>query len=60
DALKEIAKMLGKSDWDFNADPCGVEGGWGDNKDYSSTTNAVTCDNFTNAHNNTTIHVISV
>ncbi|KAK3405495.1 hypothetical protein EUGRSUZ_K01987 [Eucalyptus grandis] len=60
DALKEIAKMLGKSDWDFDADPCGVEGGWGDNKDYSSTTNAVTYDNFTNAHNNTTIHVISI
>ncbi|KAL3715802.1 hypothetical protein ACJRO7_007537 [Eucalyptus globulus] len=60
DALKEIAKMLGKSDWDFDVDPCGVEGGWGDNKNNDATTNAVTCKNFTDAHKNTISHVISI
>ncbi|KAK3420242.1 hypothetical protein EUGRSUZ_G01055 [Eucalyptus grandis] len=41
DALKEIAKMLGKSDWDFDADPCGKEGGWGDDKYTDTAPNAV-------------------
>ncbi|KAL5716589.1 hypothetical protein ACHQM5_018257 [Ranunculus cassubicifolius] len=34
DALKEIAKTMGKKDWDFSVDPCG----WSQSKD-----NNVTC-----------------
>ncbi|KAI6687149.1 hypothetical protein NL676_023977 [Syzygium grande] len=60
DALREIAATLGKKDWDFNADPCGVEGGWGDNKVIGATTNAVTCQNITDANNNTVSHVVSI
>ncbi|KAL3715800.1 hypothetical protein ACJRO7_007535 [Eucalyptus globulus] len=60
DALKEIAKMLGKLDWDFDVDPCSVEGGWGDDKLLGRTTNAVTCKNFTDAHNNTISHVHNI
>ncbi|XP_048129591.1 probable leucine-rich repeat receptor-like serine/threonine-protein kinase At3g14840 [Rhodamnia argentea] len=65
-ALKEIAKTLGKRGWDFRADPCGVEGGWGKTKDINGSTitdanaNAVTCGNFTDADNNTVPHVISI
>ncbi|XP_056173116.1 probable leucine-rich repeat receptor-like serine/threonine-protein kinase At3g14840 [Syzygium oleosum] len=62
DALREIAATLGKKDWDFDADPCGVdlEGGWGDNKVIDETSNAVTCQNFTDADNNTVPHVVSI
>ncbi|XP_039169893.1 probable leucine-rich repeat receptor-like serine/threonine-protein kinase At3g14840 [Eucalyptus grandis] len=60
EALREIGETLGKSDWDFNADPCGVDGGWGDNKDIDATSNAVTCQNFTDADNNSVPHVISI
>ncbi|XP_048129590.1 probable leucine-rich repeat receptor-like serine/threonine-protein kinase At3g14840 [Rhodamnia argentea] len=59
-ALREIGETLGKSGWDFSADPCGVEGGWGDNKDINKTMDAVTCGNFTDADNNTVPHVISI
>ncbi|KAL3715814.1 hypothetical protein ACJRO7_007549 [Eucalyptus globulus] len=60
DALKEIAKMLGKSDWDFDVDPCGVEGGWGDTIVLHTITNAVNCKNSTDAHNNTISHVTAI
>ncbi|KAF8028851.1 hypothetical protein BT93_E1501 [Corymbia citriodora subsp. variegata] len=60
DALREIGEMLLKTDWDFSADPCGVEGGWGDNKVIGETSNAVTCQNFTDVDHNTVSHVISI
>ncbi|KAL3748715.1 hypothetical protein ACJRO7_009884 [Eucalyptus globulus] len=60
DALKEIAKMLGKSDWNFDADPCGVEGGWGNNEVIDTTTNAVTCENSIDAHNNNISYVTNI
>ncbi|KAF8028850.1 hypothetical protein BT93_E1500 [Corymbia citriodora subsp. variegata] len=60
DALREIGKTLQKTDWDFDVDPCGVEGGWGDNKVIDETSDAVTCQNSSDANNNTVSHVISI
>ncbi|KAK3424564.1 hypothetical protein EUGRSUZ_F01353 [Eucalyptus grandis] len=53
--------MLGKTDWDFKANPCGNISGWGDVKLPSKTENAVTCDcNFTDANNKNICHVTSI
>ncbi|XP_056173115.1 probable leucine-rich repeat receptor-like serine/threonine-protein kinase At3g14840 isoform X2 [Syzygium oleosum] len=60
DALREIAATLGKNDWDFTADPCGEEGGWGGDKASDETSNAVTCQNSTDVDNNTVSHVVSI
>ncbi|KAI6687160.1 hypothetical protein NL676_023988 [Syzygium grande] len=60
DALREIAATLGKNDWDFTADPCGEEGGWGGDKVSDETSKAVTCQNSTDADNNTVSHVVSI
>ncbi|KAL3733929.1 hypothetical protein ACJRO7_023305, partial [Eucalyptus globulus] len=43
-ALKEIAKTLGESNWDFNVDPCSRAGAWSDKKPPDETTNDVACD----------------
>ncbi|KAL3733923.1 hypothetical protein ACJRO7_023299 [Eucalyptus globulus] len=58
DALREIAKTLGKTNWDFNVNPCNTIGGWGDVKLPNKTTDAVTCN--CNADNTTVCHVISI
>ncbi|XP_039170863.1 probable leucine-rich repeat receptor-like serine/threonine-protein kinase At3g14840 [Eucalyptus grandis] len=57
DALREIAEKLGKTDWDFNKDPCGVEGRWGANKTIDENSkDAVTC----TVDNNNVSHVINI
>ncbi|KAK2969560.1 hypothetical protein RJ640_017417 [Escallonia rubra] len=36
-ALKEIAEQLGKSDWDFNLNPCDNSSSWSDGRSSNST-----------------------
>ncbi|XP_038686565.1 probable leucine-rich repeat receptor-like serine/threonine-protein kinase At3g14840 isoform X2 [Tripterygium wilfordii] len=55
EALREIARTLGKTTWDFNADPCGQEGGWANKYQEKGSENAVTC-----VCNNTVCHVTSI
>ncbi|KAF8034233.1 hypothetical protein BT93_C0502 [Corymbia citriodora subsp. variegata] len=58
EALKEIAATLGKTDWNFSADPCSKEGGWSDNLTLEKTLNHVDCScNFTDTNNKTVCHV---
>ncbi|KAC5264840.1 hypothetical protein FH972_027232 [Carpinus fangiana] len=42
-ALREIAKTLGKTDWDFSVYPCSKQPGWIDQKQGSKENN-LTCD----------------
>ncbi|KAH6764093.1 Leucine-rich repeat transmembrane protein kinase [Perilla frutescens var. frutescens] len=43
-ALKEIAKKLGKKDWDFREDPCSGEGNWSVPVTMKGFESSVTCD----------------
>lgn len=43
-ALKEIAKRLGKKDWDFSTDPCSGEGNWSMPVTVKGFESSVTCD----------------
>ena len=58
-ALKEIAKKLGKKDWDFRKDPCKEEGNWtvivNGMKSFES---SVTCD--CSFNNNSSCHIVSL
>nr|XP_011467565.1 PREDICTED: probable LRR receptor-like serine/threonine-protein kinase At1g07650 isoform X2 [Fragaria vesca subsp. vesca] len=58
-ALKEIAKKLGKKDWDFGIDPCTGEGNWrvfvNGMKSFESN---VTCDCSFNNHSS--CHIVSL
>ncbi|XP_042513920.1 probable leucine-rich repeat receptor-like serine/threonine-protein kinase At3g14840 [Macadamia integrifolia] len=57
-ALKEIAKSMGKTDWNFSVDPCSGESGWATANPVKGSENAVTCDcSFANA---TVCHVVSI
>lgn len=57
-ALKEIAKTLGKKDWNFNVDPCSKEKSWHPEAQVKGSENKVGCDcSFSNA---TVCHVVSM
>ncbi|KAI6687146.1 hypothetical protein NL676_023974 [Syzygium grande] len=43
DALEEIAAKLGKTNWNFDVDPCSKEGGWSDGLPPDDTLNDVNC-----------------
>ena len=61
DALEEIGRTLGKTDWDFTADPCGgVASGWISKSNQFDTNfdNNVTCK--CNFQNNTVCHVTNM
>ncbi|GLU15104.1 hypothetical protein SLE2022_316290 [Rubroshorea leprosula] len=49
-ALIEIAKTLGKTDWNFSIDPCSGESGWATPNAPEGFENAVTCSNDTIPH----------
>ncbi|XP_045801009.1 probable leucine-rich repeat receptor-like serine/threonine-protein kinase At3g14840 [Trifolium pratense] len=56
--MKEIAKKLGKKDWDFRIDPCSGESNWTSSVQVSGFENAVTCNcSFANA---TICHIVSI
>ncbi|KAF9666672.1 hypothetical protein SADUNF_Sadunf16G0253100 [Salix dunnii] len=42
-ALRDIAKTLGKTDWNFSADPCGGQWGWANPNAEDGSENAVSC-----------------
>ncbi|KAM4092765.1 hypothetical protein ACB094_06G065400 [Castanea mollissima] len=52
-ALRDIAKTLGKTDWNFSVDPCSAQSGWVKNLD-----NAVNCN--CSIPNTTGCHVVSI
>ena len=56
--MKEIAKTLGKKDWDFNKDPCSGENNWKSSVQVKGFENSVTCNcYFANA---TVCHIVSM
>ncbi|TXG66672.1 hypothetical protein EZV62_007947 [Acer yangbiense] len=58
EALREIAKTIGKRDWNFSVDPCSGEWGWASLNPVKGSENAVTCNcSFANA---TLCHVVSL
>ncbi|KAL6202015.1 hypothetical protein ACLB2K_025726 [Fragaria x ananassa] len=59
EALKDIAKTLGKTNWNFSADPCGSAYGWANLKPVKGSEDAVTC-NCTLVPNSTVCHVTSI
>ncbi|XP_050371082.1 probable leucine-rich repeat receptor-like serine/threonine-protein kinase At3g14840 [Argentina anserina] len=58
-ALKDIAKTLGKTNWNFSADPCGQDYGWANLNPVEGFEDAVTC-NCTLVPNSTVCHVTSI
>ncbi|KAL3508794.1 hypothetical protein ACH5RR_028195 [Cinchona calisaya] len=58
EALKEIARTLGKKDWNFNVDPCSGNKGWINTTDSKQHLNSVFCD--CSFESNTTCHVTSI
>ncbi|KAL3733931.1 hypothetical protein ACJRO7_023307 [Eucalyptus globulus] len=61
-ALKEIAETLGKSNWDFDLDPCSRTGVWSDQLPLDDTTNDVACNcsSTCDIDNTTACHVTSM
>ncbi|KAK2998886.1 hypothetical protein RJ639_024551 [Escallonia herrerae] len=57
-ALQQIAKTLGKTDWNFSVDPCSGQSKWATLNPAKGSENAVTCDCTFN--NNTVCHVVSI
>ncbi|XP_009603858.1 putative LRR receptor-like serine/threonine-protein kinase At1g07650 [Nicotiana tabacum] len=57
-ALKEIAKKLGKRDWDFDKDPCSGEGNWSVAVTVKGLESSVACD--CSFNNNSTCHITSI
>ncbi|KAH9779502.1 putative leucine-rich repeat receptor-like serine/threonine-protein kinase [Citrus sinensis] len=57
-ALKDIASTLGKTNWNFSADPCSGKEGWADQNPDKGFENAVTC-NCAYA-GGTVCHVVSI
>lgn len=43
DALRDIAKTLGKNNWDFDVDPCSGQRNWTSSVQVNGSENAVTC-----------------
>ncbi|KAJ6423500.1 hypothetical protein OIU84_024457, partial [Salix udensis] len=56
-ALRDIAKTLGKTDWNFSADPCGGQWGWAYQHPEEGSENAVYCN--CTFSNGTICHVTS-
>uniref|UniRef100_A0A2P2MSZ2 LRR receptor-like serine/threonine-protein kinase n=1 Tax=Rhizophora mucronata TaxID=61149 RepID=A0A2P2MSZ2_RHIMU len=57
-ALRDIAKTLGKTNWDFSVDPCGGELGWANPNPVEGQENAVKCN--CSFPNDTSCHVVSI
>ncbi|KAG5254874.1 leucine-rich repeat receptor serine/threonine-protein kinase [Salix suchowensis] len=57
-ALRDIAKTLGKADWNFSADPCGGQWGWANPSAVEGSENAVSCN--CTFSNGTICHVTSI
>ncbi|KAG5254844.1 leucine-rich repeat receptor serine/threonine-protein kinase [Salix suchowensis] len=57
-ALRDIAKTLGKTDWNFSADPCGGQWGWANPNAVEGSENAVSCN--CTFSNGTICHVTSI
>ncbi|XP_057958111.1 probable leucine-rich repeat receptor-like serine/threonine-protein kinase At3g14840 isoform X2 [Malania oleifera] len=57
-ALQQIGKSLGKTDWNFSADPCGGEWGWISQRN-DSFENALNC-SWPSSINDTVPHVVSI
>ncbi|CAL5405972.1 unnamed protein product [Camellia sinensis] len=57
-ALQQIANTLGKTDWNFSADPCSGEYGWATPHPVSGSENSVTCN--CSFNNNTLCHIVSI
>lgn len=58
EALKEIAKTLGKGDWNFSVEPCSGEYGWVTPNPVKGEENALTCN--CSFSNDTSCQVISM
>lgn len=58
EALRDMAKTIGKTNWNFSADPCGGQWGWTDPNPVKGSENAVSCD--CSFSNGTICHVISI
>ncbi|XP_011014342.1 PREDICTED: probable leucine-rich repeat receptor-like serine/threonine-protein kinase At3g14840 [Populus euphratica] len=58
EALRDIAKTIGKTNWNFSADPCGGQWGWVDPNPVKGNENAVSCN--CTFSNGTICHVISM
>ncbi|KAJ6738817.1 LEUCINE-RICH REPEAT TRANSMEMBRANE PROTEIN KINASE-RELATED [Salix koriyanagi] len=56
--LREIAKKLGKRDWDFNKDPCSGQGNWSLLDERKGFENSVICD--CSFNNNSSCHLVSI
>ncbi|KAB1216419.1 hypothetical protein CJ030_MR4G029197 [Morella rubra] len=57
-ALRDIAKTLGKTNWDFSVNPCSGELGWATANPAKGLENAVTCN--CSFNNGTVCHVVSI
>ncbi|CAK7351855.1 unnamed protein product [Dovyalis caffra] len=58
EALRDVAKIIGKTDWNFSADPCGGQWGWVDPNPAKRSENGVTCN--CTFSNGTICHVVSI
>lgn len=56
--LMEIARKLGKKDWDFGKDPCTGEGNWKLSTGWKSAESSVSCE--CSFNNNSTCHIVSM
>lgn len=56
--LRDIARTLGKTDWDFDVDPCSGQSGWVTPNPEEGSENSVRCNCTFN--NNTSCHVVSM
>ncbi|KAI4333500.1 hypothetical protein L6164_018297 [Bauhinia variegata] len=59
-ALKDIAKTTGKTDWDFSVDPCSGKSNWVKNLPLVGEENAVTCNCSVVNATLTLCHVVSI
>ncbi|KAJ4726505.1 putative Kinase [Melia azedarach] len=57
-ALKDIAKTLGKTDWNFSVDPCSGQSGWNISNTAMDFENVVNCS--CSYANDTLCHVVSI
>ncbi|KAJ6967327.1 leucine-rich repeat receptor-like serine/threonine-protein kinase [Populus alba x Populus x berolinensis] len=58
EALRDMAKTIGKTNWNFSADPCGGLWGWTDPNPVKGSENAVSCD--CSFSNGTICHVLAM
>ena len=56
--LREIARKLGKKDWEFGREPCSGEGNWKVLSGWKGSESSVTCD--CSFHNNTSCHILTM